>query len=331
MLEKLLSISVAAYNVEKFIRQTLDSFVDSGVLDDIEVLVTDDGSSDSTPDIVSEYEAKYPDSIKLIRQANAGPGSTVNSGIRHATGRYFRMVDGDDWVDPVGFAALVNDLRTCDADMVINDYNLVDNDTDERVLSSVEGVEAGRVMPFSEFCRTASVIAMHNTIYKTSILKDNSIELYNGFYTDTQYLYFPMQYVSTVVYLPHKVYMYRISLSTQSVSVSSMQRNIAMHEQVLDSLIDMYEQYKSGDSFDEHVGKYLAARISTMAGTQMGVYLSFKPSAEYKARLHRFISQLKARSADIYANFSRLKTARVLRLPLTYSVVSRLHRIKIKA
>ena len=76
-MEKILSVSVAAYNVENFIRTNLDSFVNSEVREDIEVLVTDDGSKDNTPNIVAEYEEKYPGVVKLIKQKNAGP--RVNS------------------------------------------------------------------------------------------------------------------------------------------------------------------------------------------------------------------------------------------------------------
>ena len=60
-MQKVLSISVAAYNVEKFIEQCLDSFIDPAILDRVEVLVTDDGSKDRTPEIVSAYEKNIPD------------------------------------------------------------------------------------------------------------------------------------------------------------------------------------------------------------------------------------------------------------------------------
>ena len=63
---KILSVSVAAYNLESMIRQCLDSFLDKDVLDRVEVLVTDDGSTDHTREIVAEYETKYPGSFKLI-------------------------------------------------------------------------------------------------------------------------------------------------------------------------------------------------------------------------------------------------------------------------
>ena len=123
-MQKVLSVSVAAYNVEKFIEQCLDSCmefkaaVDSGVVitakrggrvEHVEadkiVIVTDDGSKDRTSEIVSAYEKKYPGTFRLISQKNAGPGSTVNSGIKHATGKYFRMVDGDDWVNTAQMGA----------------------------------------------------------------------------------------------------------------------------------------------------------------------------------------------------------------------------------
>lgn len=72
-MEKILSVSVAAYNVEKFIEKNLNSFVNSEVRDKIEVLVIDDGSKDSTQAIVEEYEKVHPGIVKLIKQPNSGP------------------------------------------------------------------------------------------------------------------------------------------------------------------------------------------------------------------------------------------------------------------
>ena len=67
-MKKILSISVAAYNLESMIRQCLDSFVHPEILEKVEVLVTDDGSKDHTREIVKEYEEKYPGTFKLIAQ-----------------------------------------------------------------------------------------------------------------------------------------------------------------------------------------------------------------------------------------------------------------------
>ena len=73
-MQKVLSVSVAAYNVENFIVQCLDSFVDTEILDQIEVLVTDDGSTDSTREIVKKYQEQYPQTFRLFyRQQRTGP------------------------------------------------------------------------------------------------------------------------------------------------------------------------------------------------------------------------------------------------------------------
>ena len=71
-MDKVLSVVIPSYNVERFLRQTLDSFLDERILKDIEVLIVDDGSSDGTAAIGKEYENTYPDSIRLISKKNGG-------------------------------------------------------------------------------------------------------------------------------------------------------------------------------------------------------------------------------------------------------------------
>jgi len=326
---KILSISVAAYNVEKFIRKCLDSFVDSGVLKDVEVIVTDDGSKDATPDIVSEYEARFPGSVVLVRQSNAGPGSTVNSGIRHATGKYFRMVDGDDWVNPKDFALLVQHLKSCDADAVLNHYVMVDHESGEELPCLLKNVEANRVFPFSQLAPSLD-ISMHNFIVKTEIMK-KYVTLDHCFYTDMQYLIFPCGYLDSIVFFDLRVYMYRVALGTQSMNPKSLQKNIAMHEKVLRSLFDYYNEYKASIRFDPSVASYIVSRIVRMAGCQLSCYLSFPPDQMRRATLESFFREIEALSTDVFLPFSRLKTVRLLRaFPFLYPAVSVVHRRRLK-
>ena len=131
-MEKVLSVSVAAYNLGSMIEQCLNSFIQEDILGRVEVLVTDDGSKDNTAEIVENYEKKYPGTFRLIRQKNAGPGSTVNSGLTHATGKYFRMVDGDDWVNTKEMKAYLDYLESHETDMVCTNYCCVDHETGEQ-------------------------------------------------------------------------------------------------------------------------------------------------------------------------------------------------------
>ena len=109
--QKLLTVSVASYNVEKTLRKTLDSFCDKRYIDYIEVLIEDDGSTDKTQDIGKEYEMKYPQSFRYIKKDNGGHGSTINKSIELAQGLYFKVIDGDDWVDNNDFNELINVLK----------------------------------------------------------------------------------------------------------------------------------------------------------------------------------------------------------------------------
>ncbi|MBP5618108.1 MAG: glycosyltransferase [Clostridia bacterium] len=322
-MEKLLTVSVAAYNMERFLEQNLESFVASGVLDRVEVLVVDDGSTDGTGAIASRYEEAYPGSIRWIRQENAGPGSTVNRGMENATGRYFRMVDADDWVEPQGFAALVAALENTDADMVVCPYSEVDNDTGEERPVPLTGAEPGAA-DLHAFCRTAGPLAMHNVTWRTALLRENGIRLFDCYYTDLQYLYFPLLCAKTVRVLPDSVYRYRVSLSTQSMSVPSMQRHLDMHDRVLFSLCERLESAH----VDESVASYVADGVTRMAGAQLGTLLSFAPCREKKQALSDFQARLRAASTPVWARYSRLKTVRLLRLPGGYAVASRLHRRK---
>ena len=72
-MEKLLTIVVPAYNVEKYIKNCLDSFIDLSVLRSLEILIVDDGSTDSTASLAHTYEQKYPYSFKMLSKENGRP------------------------------------------------------------------------------------------------------------------------------------------------------------------------------------------------------------------------------------------------------------------
>ena len=175
-MEKVLSVSVAAYNLGSMIEQCLDSFIQEDILERVEVLVTDDGSKDNTAEIVAEYEKKYPGTFRLIRQKNAGPGSTVNSGLAHATGKYFRMVDGDDWVNTKEMKAYLDYLESHETDMVCTNYCCVDHETGEQQKQILKVNTWGQEMALKDVAENLH-LEMHNVTFRTQILKEHHIQL----------------------------------------------------------------------------------------------------------------------------------------------------------
>ena len=329
-MEKILSVSVAAYNLESMIRQCLDSFIRPEILEKVEVLVTDDGSKDQTREIVAEYEKKYPGSFKLIAQKNAGPGSTVNSGLAHATGKYFRMVDGDDWVNTNEMEAYLTYLEEHDTDMVCTSYCCVDHETGKKRLEMLKTDIMDREIQFEQVANDL-FLAMHNVTYKTSILKENSIRLDNGFYTDLEYLLFPTPYIHTVAFFSQTIYMYRVSLSTQSMNIKSLQKNVQMHRDVLEHLLREYEAYHMSAHWNASIGSYYCKRIAATVGTQLSIYLSFKDTKTYKKITKAMVEELKREHDTVYREIMKLKTFQVLVHTgfSSYGIVSSMHRKKL--
>ncbi|NLL05132.1 MAG: glycosyltransferase family 2 protein [Clostridiaceae bacterium] len=182
---KTLSIVVPSYNMEKYIERCLDSFVSEEIMDRIEVLVINDGSKDSTLQIAKGYEKKYPGTFIAVDKINGGHGSTINKGIELAKGKYFKVVDADDWVDTNALIKLVDFLDACESEIVVTHFATVNLVDDKREEIRFKDVEFERNYSWSEIVAKKMVLPMHSITYKTLVLKDNKIRLQEKtFYVD---------------------------------------------------------------------------------------------------------------------------------------------------
>lgn len=273
--DKILTITVPSYNVEKFLENTLESFVDERVLSAIEVLIVDDGSKDNTAEIGRKYEKKYPDTFRVISKENGGHGSTINRGIQEARGKYFKVVDGDDWVDREGFAELVHRLKNCNIDYIFTNYYEVNDGTGELNPITFPGIEKEIEMPFEKIANETR-ISMHALIIKTSILKENHIRLdEHCFYVDVEYILYPIPYVNSVIYFDIFVYMYRLAQVNQSVSMLGYQKHLQNHIDVVLHILDYINKYKKSPDYDTKKDTYMARRLAEMVQTQADIFMSF--------------------------------------------------------
>lgn len=293
---KVLSVVVPMYNVEAYIAQCLDSFAVPEVLDQVEILVIDDGGTDGSAAIAQTYEEKYPGSYRVIHKENGGHGSTINKGIETASGKYFRVVDGDDWVDREGFIHLVRHLENTDADMVLSNYYWVDEASGKRKAEVEEicpGMEYGPVYPLEDVAGHI-FMKMHSITYKTSVIRSQPERLdEHCYYVDTEYMLFPLPYVKTVSAIPDFVYQYRIGIPGQSMSVGKMQKQCSQHELVLERLLRFYRQHKG-----EACGVILEQTLARIATSQYKIYLMFPDS--HKEHLVRLEKRLKGEYPEIY-------------------------------
>lgn len=115
-----ISIVIPVYNVENYIGQCLDSLI-SQSLRDIEIVCVNDGSTDSSGEIIKKY-AQEDSRFKIIEQANQGPGEARNNGIRNSSGEYIMFVDPDDWVEADALEKIYNFQKENNAQVVQFDY-----------------------------------------------------------------------------------------------------------------------------------------------------------------------------------------------------------------
>lgn len=222
---KILTVSVAAYNVEKFIRKTLDSCISEKIMDDLEVLVVDDGATDATAEIVKEYENKYPQTFRLIHKENGGYGTTVNRSMQEASGKYFRLLDGDDWFDTNGLEMLISYLRDTDVDAVFTKMYLCYPDV-QKLETDAWASLVGQKLPLRNVPENVFAGMWEFTV-KTAVLREHPFMLpSHTLYTDHLFLAYPIPYIGDVAFLDFPLYCYRLGYNEQSVSASSRLKHV---------------------------------------------------------------------------------------------------------
>ncbi len=303
MTQKILTITVPSYNVENFLSKAVNSFIADEIISDIEIIIVNDGSRDRTLQIAQEFRKQYPDTIKVIDKANGGHGSAINAGIDNATGKYFKVVDADDWVDTKEFIAYVKALRRCDEDIIFNPYNEVD--VEGKILS----VKKIPTATYNTALKLVDVLAglqdiygMHAITFKTELLKGKIKITEHCFYVDQEYIVFPLKDATTIRFMAENIYQYRLGDSAQSVSIQSYQRNKEMHRSVIGNLLRFYKGLP--DTVDKRIKEFIKFRIIGLLSVQTDIYLSLGLSLKNYKQLKAFLGEIKQAAPDIYQDVS---------------------------
>ncbi|SHI99621.1 glycosyltransferase family 2 protein [Parasporobacterium paucivorans] len=246
---KLLTITVPCYNSQEYMRKCIDSLLPGG--EDVEIIIVDDGSTDATAQIADEYAQKYPDMIRVIHQKNGGHGAGLNTGIRNATGLYFKVVDSDDWLESSAYEKLLKLIRKMNnkeqtADLIVCNYVYENqNSIHKKVMNCRRAMPRNRMITWENkmHFRYTQYILMHSAIFKTQVLRDSGVVMpEHQFYVDNVFVYAPLPYVKTLYYLDVDLYRYYIGRSDQSVNEQTMIRRIDQQINVNKIIIDTYNK-----------------------------------------------------------------------------------------
>lgn len=219
---KYLSIIIPSYNMEKFLPRAIDSIINCKHLHNIEVVIINDGSNDSTSGIGHKYSDQYVGDVFIIDKSNGNYGSCINEGLKHITGKYVKVLDADDYLDTTNLDLVIDALSDTDVDMLITPFCKVDCDN-QKYKSRHITLSPNRDYSIDELEKSKDILGlwMHEIIYKRQMLLDMKYSQTPGIsYTDMEWGFIPLLRVKTVRYLPCVLYYYQIGRVGQTVDPS---------------------------------------------------------------------------------------------------------------
>lgn len=218
-----LSVVIPCYNSAAYVEKCVESLL---VGKDVEVVIVDDGSTDDTPRIADDFAARFPDRVKVVHQPNGGHGEAINSGLKVATGDYFRVVDSDDWVDEAALNALLSAMRKdeadgCPKDMYVTNYVYTHADgSPDNVIDYRHVFKGGKATSWKQTRKFGvnTYLTLHSVTFLTKLVRDSGVILpRHVFYEDNYFIYVPLRLVETFRYVDVDLYRYFIGREGQSV------------------------------------------------------------------------------------------------------------------
>jgi glycosyltransferase involved in cell wall biosynthesis len=245
---KLLTVAIPCYNSAAYMSHAIETLLTGG--EDLEIIIVNDGSKDDTAKIAEEYVEKYPSIIRAIHQENGGHGEAVNTGLRNATGLFYKVVDSDDWVNEKALKEVMALLRKMTEagqklDLLISNFVYEKQGAKrKKVMSYKNALPRNQIFTWNDvkFFTTSQYILMHSVIYRTELLKECKLELpKHTFYVDNIFVYQPLPYVETMYYLDVNLYRYFIGREDQSVNETVMIGRIDQQIFVTKFLIESHD------------------------------------------------------------------------------------------
>jgi eps5I len=229
----LLTVVIPVYNVEKYLKRCIDSILIQE-WKNYNILLVDDGSTDSSPQICDDYAKAY-DFISVIHKKNGGLSEARNTGISHAKSDYVYFPDSDDWLEPQTFKELAEVLESQEFDIVSFNREFVKGEkdpivSDPLVTQVFEGKDA-----FVQILKHSYITGFANDkIYRKSLFIDNKIMFPSGKYYEDLGTNYKLFLLSEKVYATNQKYYHYLIDNPDSITQSWNEKKFR----------DMFEFYK---------------------------------------------------------------------------------------
>ena len=269
---KIITFVVPCYNSSEYMDKCINTLLESGQEEDIEIILVNDGSKDDAGLKADKYKEKYPNIIKVIHQENGGHGEGVNQGIRNAKGLYMKVVDSDDWIDVSCGKTIINKIKEMlkagnNVDMYICNYvyeHVADNT--RKVMDYKFILPENKIFGWKDTKSfgLSRYLLMHSLIYKTEILRKSKLELpKHTFYVDNMFAYIPFPFVKTMYYMNLDLYRYFIGREDQSVNEAVMVKRVDQQLRVTYAMAKSHD-LQSIINTNKKLGLYMRKYLSMM-------------------------------------------------------------------
>lgn len=242
------SVIVPVYNVEKYLERCLNSLVNQ-TLENIEIIIVNDGTKDNSEEIIKKFMEKYPQKIVYLKKENGGLSDARNYGIPYAKGEYIAFLDSDDYVEKDIYKEMYELAKKENSDMVECDFlwkypNKVREDIGQVYKGKKEMLEKVRVVAW-------------NKLIRKSILEKTQIQFPKGLrYEDVEFTYKLIPHLNKVSFLK-KPYIHYIQRENSIINVQNERTKEIFT--VLDNVIDYYKENNFYDEYKDEL-EYIYAR-----------------------------------------------------------------------
>lgn len=266
----LLSVIVPVYNVERYLSQCLRSLVNQ-TLENIEIIVVNDGSTDGSQEIIDSFQKQYPEKIFPYIKENGGLGSARNFGIERASGYFVAFVDSDDWVVPDGYEKMYQKAISGNYDIVLCDILGYDENTKQYITDRAPYKKEGKLEKKESILLSTRPVAVSacTKLFRRDIFQSFSFQ--SGWYEDLGIMTTIFSFTGDIYYLPEPLYVYRWnrkgSIQNQKDSIRTMDIFRAK-QQILDNCNrayleeGVYAVYDHVCRFQKDYPQYLEACIA---------------------------------------------------------------------
>lgn len=250
------SVIVPVYNTEKYLNRCLDSLVNQ-TLKEVEIVIVNDGATDSSPEIIDEYLKKYPDRFVYYTQQNSGQAVARNKAIDLCNGEYIGFLDSDDFVKVEMFERMYEKAMQNDADYVACGYTDLTYEADKEIV--LKQYVASKVAKETKDLFFGALASPFLHLYKRCIVQNSGVKFPEGVvYEDTAFYLNLVPHIKKIAVIEEPL-AYRVRHSNSTMTTFRKEK-VAQIFPVIDNILQYYQEHNFYETYRNEVD-YFCVRV----------------------------------------------------------------------